>query len=58
MKTIKYTRVLVTIIISFQVCFAQNETNIIVVYVDDLGWTDTSVQMIQEDNTRSDFYET
>jgi arylsulfatase A-like enzyme len=61
MKTIKYTRVLVTIIISFQVCFAQNlrEPNIIVVYVDDLGWTDTSVQMIQgDDNTRSDFYET
>lgn len=33
--------------------------NFVLVYIDDLGWADTSVQMIQgRENTRSDFYQT
>jgi arylsulfatase A-like enzyme len=39
--------------------FAVQSPNIIVVYIDDLGWTDTSVEMIRgEIETRSDFYQT
>ena len=33
--------------------------NFVLVYIDDLGWADTSVEMIQgRENTRSDFYQT
>jgi len=33
--------------------------NFVLVYIDDLGWADTSVEMIQgQENTRSDFYQT
>ena len=33
--------------------------NFIVVYMDDLGWADTSVEMVRDQSeTRSDFYET
>ena len=39
--------------------YAAQSPNIIVVYIDDLGWTDTSVEMIRgEVDTRSDFYQT
>ena len=33
--------------------------NFVLVYIDDLGWADTSVEMIKgKENTRSDFYQT
>ena len=39
--------------------YAAQTPNIIVVYIDDLGWTDTSVEMIRgKEETRSDFYQT
>ena len=37
--------------------FSQTSPNIILIYIDDLGWTDTSVEMIKGDReTKSDFY--
>jgi arylsulfatase A len=37
----------------------QQTPNFILVYIDDLGWTDTSVEMIRgRKDTRSDFYQT
>ena len=38
---------------------AVEKPNFVLIYVDDLGWTDSSVEMVQGDeNTRSDFYQT
>ena len=38
---------------------AADKPNFILIYVDDLGWTDSSVEMIRGDkNTKSDFYQT
>ena len=38
---------------------AERKPNFILVYIDDLGWTDTSVEMIEGvAETRSDFYQT
>ena len=37
--------------------FSQTSPNIILIYIDDLGWADTSVEMIKGDiETKSDFY--
>lgn len=38
---------------------AAEKPNFVLIYVDDLGWTDSSVEMVRGDeNTRSDFYQT
>ena len=40
-------------------CAKPAAPNFILVYIDDLGWADTSVEMIEgRENTRSDFYQT
>ncbi len=39
--------------------FAEKAPNFVLVYIDDLGWTDTSVEMMAgRADTRSDFYQT
>ena len=41
------------------VCAKSAAPNFVLVYIDDLGWADTSVPMIEgRDETRSDFYQT
>ena len=43
----------------YSLCLASDKPNFIVVYVDDLGWTDTSLEMIKGNkNSKSDFYRT
>jgi arylsulfatase A-like enzyme len=40
-------------------CALAAPPNFVIVYLDDLGWTDTSVEMIRDkSDTRSDFYQT
>ena len=52
-----YKLALITCLISASL-FAQSP-NFILIYVDDLGWTDTAVPMIKDDlKTKSDFYQT
>ena len=42
-----------------QQCFAAERPNFIIVYVDDLGWADTSVRMMDSDpDSASDFHQT
>lgn len=44
---------------SFSAVFAAETPNFVLVYVDDLGWADTSVEMIPgRADTKSDFYQT
>lgn len=40
-------------------CWADNKPNIVLVFTDDQGWTDTSVQMMSDrPDSKSDFYQT
>ena len=60
MKTyVLKTIIMFITIISFS-CESKNiQPNIILVLVDDQGWTDSSVRMMKErDDSKSDFYET
>ena len=52
-------KILLTLLLLCSVSFAADKPNFIVVYVDDLGWTDTSLEMIKGNkDSKSDFYQT
>lgn len=56
----RYIYFVFIMIYSLQLCYgAERAPNIILIYIDDLGWTDTSVEMISgRTDTKSDFYKT
>ncbi len=55
----RYLPILWFSILSLSTCSAADKPNIVLVFTDDQGWTDTSVQMMSDlPESRSDYYQT